>query len=235
MSLLERIKALLGERASVDGDDAAVNAVQALINAVTKIRESIDARWAAEDAARQALPNDAGDEAVAIAFLERMDARVAEVEQARTALAGNVEQLTNQATEIEGKVTQLEQQLAQARQARDAERRERIVLLVNAAVSDGRVLQAEMEQWQTKLRETADFDAAVAELANAEPKLHVTPRSRDLGKRGADFRGRQEQFIALVNARMADKHEDYETAFAAVRQEHPELLGEDTARKGGAA
>lgn len=157
MSLLDRLKALLGNE-EVQTEDDVVSAVQHLISAAQKIREAVQARWAADDAARQALANDIGDADLAIAFIEHQAGLV-------SAETGRTEALVNEKAGLESKVTDLDGQLVEARSACQAERRERFVLLANAAVQDGRVIQAMHGDKVEELVNADDVDAAIAQLA----------------------------------------------------------------------
>lgn len=206
VTLLERLKALLGMD-GINNDDDALGAIGVMITAIRRIKESVDARWSAEDAARAALPNGADDMAVIGGYIALADARLAEMANALSSHHGETAELAN----ARDRVTALEAEVAQERGARVAE-------LVNAAVADGRVLPADAAARKAALLAAPDFAAAVEELVNAKPVLKTAPRTRDLGKRSTDQRTRQEKILELVNTRMAETKEDYDQAFSAIRR-----------------
>jgi hypothetical protein len=103
-----------------------------------------------------------------------------------------------------------------AEDAFKAERKERATLLVNAAITDGRLPATEQAATVTALCNAADFPAEVAKLAARPKVLRTESRARDLGAaRQAD----SSDVLALVNARMKDQGENYETAFAAIQSD----------------
>ena len=221
VTLLERIKALLGMD-GINNDDDALGAIGVMMTAIRRIKESVDARWSAEDAARAALPNTAGDMDVIEGYIALADARLAEMANALSAHHGETAQLATATTELataRERITALEADVAAERGARAAE-------LVNQAVAAGRLLPADAETRKAALLAAPDFAAAAAELVNARPALKIAPKTRDLGERSTDQRGRQEKILELVNTRMAEKRESYDAAFHAVRssQEHAALF-----------
>ena len=218
MTLLERLRALFG-REDIASEDDVVGLVQTMIGALKKLRESIDVRWQVEDAARAALPNDAGDLAVIGGYVEHAAAQLVDMANAVQARAA-------QDADIAAREQSVGVALAQARAAFAAEREARVVDLVNQAVADGRILPAHAETRKAAILAAADFGAALRDLVNACPQIKTRAKVPDLGERAGDLRGRQEKILELVNTRMTDTHEDYTAAFSAIRnmEEHAALF-----------
>ena len=216
MTLLERIKALLGMD-SVTDEDSAVSAVQALVDAARKIREMIDSRWQAEDAARAALPNGIALDALAEAFAEHLAAQVA---RGATAAEEAAAQLANAQTAAETARTEL----ANAQAAAKAERSGRASLVIDAAISAGRIVLGDRDARIAELVNATQFEEDARRIANLPPIMKTAPIVADAGKRNADLAQGRQRFLQLVNARMTEKTEDYDTAYAAVLKEHGALL-----------
>lgn len=195
MDLLKRLLAALGmaESASEDELCAYVTEMKA---ALTKLVQSIDARWRAEDAARMATSNVSTEDQLAQVFAAA-DAAASAVTAANTALEAERGALT-------------------------AERTARHELLVSNAIASGRITPAQKDQWLSDL--AANFEAKSVELSNMQPTLHVTPITGSLGTRKPEIQTSREKVLTLVNQRMTDHSEDYETAFAAVRKENAALF-----------
>lgn len=141
-----------------------------------------------------------------------------------TRLAAAHTELANQVAADATELQTAQAALAAMTEQRQAERGARVELLVNAAVADGRVTPAEREGLVTDLVNAEDIAPKLTELANRKPALKTKPVTRDLGRRDADVHTRREQALALVNKRMADTGDDYETAFAVVQKENPALF-----------
>jgi len=218
MDLLQRLIALLGlgkDGAEDANEDGVVSAVTKLIEAAKKLKESIDAKWDAEDAAYQAVPNEAP-----------LDERLGVVLRV---LDGQVEALTNEKTGIETQLSEAQTAQSESAESLKAERKARIELLVNQAVADGRITQAQKAQWLGDLEAAEDFDAKAEELANARPAIKTTPVTKELGEREGETQSNQEKILALVNERMnPERHgADYHDCYMAVQREHPDLFGEE--------
>jgi hypothetical protein len=195
MDLLKRLLAVLGLADTVTADDA-VARIGMMKAALEKLMASVETRWKAEDAARQALSNVAAEDQLAQVFAG-MDAIRAE-RDAAIAVAN------------------------EARAATTAERAARVELLVSNAVAAGIITPAQKEQW---LKDLADqFEAKSVELSNMKPVLHTRPITRDLGSRKPEQQPLRDKILTLVNTRMSEHGEDYETAFAAVRKENAALF-----------
>lgn len=206
MDLLHRLIALIGD-ANLKTDDDIVSAVQKMIAAAQALKASVDSRWAAEDAARAALPNASDPFALANGFILH--------------LGGTVQTLNARAA------------LVDALQARlTAERTAHATTLVNAAVVRGAVLQEHAAGRIADLVNAGDVFADKArELSALPPLMKTGSQTSDVAPRSAVVADRRARFQEFVNARMSARSESYDAAFAAVAKEHPELLQSSTAGK----
>jgi hypothetical protein len=164
----------------------------------------------------QALPKIAlGNTAVTqLAALQPLkaaaDARIVTLEADKLALA-------NAKTGLETEKVTLSTELSNARTALVGERKERALLLVNAALADGRITAAERDAEVSTLCNAADLTAAVAALAAKKRTVKTQSVTRQLGNSLAAAEGPSGKVLSLVNARMAAAKEDYITAFANVQ------------------
>lgn len=217
MNLLQRLLALIGGDTTKSEDDV-VSFVQKLIDSAKATMEAAKARWDAENAASNcdtAIPNSATPAEALAALLKRLDEKGAAVQTAHAALV-------NSHATAETARQQAEASLVAFRSAAAAP-------LVDAAVAGGRVLPAKRDEALASLVNAATpeaFTAAAVALANAKPALKVAPTAGADPRRDTSMRERQDQIISLVNARMMDKGEDYDTAFTAVRKENAALFQE---------
>lgn len=136
----------------------------------------------------------------------------------------SVTELTGQLTAANSKVTTLEGEkltLANAKIAAEAtiktERLARAALLVDGAVSSGRVPAAERAAKVTSLANAADFEAEAAAIVNLKPTLKTKSSLTELSASGREQQSRQTSLLSLVNARMTETGETYDTAFTAVQ------------------
>ena len=206
MNLLQRLIALLGD-AAIKTEDDAVNAVSNIINAVKKITESVEARWKAEDAARQALPN-AGDPLELIA-----------------GYIGNLEQTADAAAQTAA--------LAETLNARLAETRTEFARnIVGAAVARGAVLQEHAESRVQDMVNAGDaFLDKAAEIGSLPPLMKTASAASDVPKRGREVADRRAKIMETVNAALPEFGNDYDRAFAHVRKTRPDLFGEEPAKQ----
>ena len=149
---------------------------------------------------------------------ETLAAKLTTTEAAKSALEGEKIALVNAKETAEGEVKNLRAQLA-------AERKERAVLLANAAITDGRLTAADRDATVTALCNAADFAAEAAKLASKTKVVSTASTTADLGKQ-RDKRGSAVTVHELVNARMKEKGESYDTAYASVQNDpkHAELF-----------
>lgn len=206
MDLLQRLIALLGDDAIKTEDDV-VNAVANIINAIKKIRDSIDARWKAEDATRQALPNASDPFALMSGYIEFCDKQLLVV----TANSASLKTSQALAETLQGQIKAVRTEFATA--------------MVNAAVARGAVLQ---EQATARIEDMVNagdaFGARLKDLA-ALPKIMKTEtQAPDVSKRGAAVADRRTKVLDMVNAALPAHGNNYDAAFADVQKQHPELF-----------
>jgi hypothetical protein len=140
-----------------------------------------------------------------------LETKVTTLTAERDALKTETLALANAKTAAEQEAGNLKAQLA-------AERRERAMLLANAAVTDGRLPAAERDGAVTALCNASDFAAEAKKLAERQKTLPTDPKSRELGKQRDQ--GRSRTVMELVNARMEkNPRESYEQAYAAVQRD----------------
>jgi phage I-like protein len=102
------------------------------------------------------------------------------------------------------------------------ERKARIDLVLDNAITGGKITAAQRPQWASELEQ--NFDAKLVELANAKPVLNTESKTQGLGARNTEAhaigaaRIRQDKLLTLVNERMEKTNEDYETAFANIKR-----------------
>ena len=100
------------------------------------------------------------------------------------------------------------------------ERTARIRLFVSGLIEKGRVLLADKDRVETDLANTApdQLDAALTTLANRAPVLKTqgTLLTENLGNR-KETGSANHAFVTLVNERMTQAKEDFETAWAKVK------------------
>ena len=197
-TLLKLLAALGKPQAADAGDDvvlAAANAAEAEIVALAKAKTDL----AAANASKAELET-------AKATLEGEKVTLA---NAKTTLEGEKLTLANSKTELEGKLTA-------AQEAVKAERRERAILLVNSALTAGKILATEKEATITSLCNAADFTAAATTLANKARVLQTQSRATSVAATTTADAPRGEKFLSLVNARMDSAKEDYSAAYEHV-------------------
>lgn len=198
MNLLQRLIALLGDEAIATDDDV-VSAVQKMIEAIKTLRESVDARWAAEDAARQALPN-AGD---TFALASGCIAHFGTLAETLNARADLVDPLTGELATLRG----------------DFARH-----LVGDAVSRGALLQDHAAARIADMVNAGDaFGTKAKELASLPKLMKTAATATDTAARNTDAVERRQQVLDLVHAEM-DKGLGYDPAFARVRKQNPALF-----------
>jgi|GEM_PF-3622512 len=201
MNLLQRLIALLGDE-SITDDDGAVTAVVRLIEAAKKMKASVEARWAAEDAARLALPNAADPFVLVEGYLAHSDALLAQADAA-----------TRRSAELE----------AQLNAAREAHARD----IVGAAVARGAVLQEHAETRVSDMVNAGEGFAARAKEVGALPPLMKTASDApDVAARGRGAADRRAQIHEAVNAALPKFGGDYDKAFASVVHAMPGLFDE---------
>lgn len=101
-------------------------------------------------------------------------------------------------------------------------------VLIAAAITAGKVTQAEKLQWETDFANASDFESVVTKLDGLKAKLHREAKSGGLGTRSAKEGERSLQVQDFVNERMKEHGEDYLTAYKAVKGAKPELFQDAT-------
>lgn len=199
MPLLKRLFAILGLAETATAEDLVIK-ITAMQSAIVKMKASIESRWSAENAATQALANASVEDQLAQVFAVA-DEALAHANQAITVVNGDLEYTRN---------------------ALLAERASRRELIVSNAISAGIITPADKDKWLAALSE--NFDGKSVELSNMKPILHIAPVTTNLGARKTEIQTTRDKVLTLVNTRMSEKGEDYETAFASVRKEHAALF-----------
>jgi len=87
------------------------------------------------------------------------------------------------------------------------------------------VLQAHRDTKLQQLCNSTTLDVELDKLAKAPKAMKTTAVSTNLGSRDSDMRQNSQKAIDLANARMKEHGEAYETAFAVVTRENPQLFG----------
>lgn len=196
---LLKLLALLGHTVAADASDdnviAAANAAEPTVNALLKTKTD----FAAVNSAK------------------------ADLETAKTKLEGEVVSLTNAKGGLESSITTEKTRAEKAESEFKAERKERALLLVNAAIVDGRVPANERDAVVLTLCNAADFTVEAQKLADRRKVLKTSTALSDISAKGKDVQDRTAQMLSLVNARMESpeikakpSHERYDAAFAAV-------------------
>lgn len=213
MNILQRLIAILGMAEGASEDDVVMAATK-LVEAAKKIREAMDAKWDAEDAALNALPNEATlDERLAKLF-EVLDGKIAGLANEQTELTTIKEQLTQETAKRE----QAELDFANERQTHAA-------TLVEAAIRDGRVLPADKDKWISDL--TSDFTGKAESLANALPVIKTKSTTGDLAPGADQETSRRGRILTLVNQKMTATGRGYHESWLAVKNEAPALFKQE--------
>jgi len=131
---------------------------------------------------------------------------------AKTTLEAEKLSLANAKLAVEGELTS-------AKSAAAALRKSHATTLANAAFKEGRIAATERDELITGLCNAADFDAEAAKLAARQKTLKTQSQTADLGKGKGTGLARGDQVLGLVNARMSEKGEDYDTAWQAVQSD----------------
>ena len=218
MDLLQRLVALMGlgkDGAEDATEDGVISAVYKLLEAAKKMKEEIEARWDAQDAAFDAVPNSAGFDEQGALLLTVLDGKLETLANEKTTLQTQHDEITAARDELQTSFT--------------TERGERIELLVNQAVTDGRVTIADKPSWVEKLvaAEGDVFGTECEALVNAGTTLKIDVITKDLGKRESSAAITRDKVVGMVNSRMEKDHCDYTVAFNLVKDENPALFGEN--------
>lgn len=199
--LLNRLLALINKD-DVKTEDEVFDFVAKLIESAKALRESVDAKWKAEDAAYVATANSCDINALVNAYLAATDSRIATINSSAELVPG------------------LQKQLQDSRKAH-------ATLLVNSAVADGRLLQDHAAKKIVDLVNAGDeFGSRVAELNSLPPLMKTKSETDGSAERAHGVVERRSAISDLVNSKMAGG-QPYDNAFAAVRKERPDLFAAD--------
>lgn len=213
MNLLQRLIALINME-SVTSEDEVYGFVSTAINALKKIKEAAEARWKAEDATWEVTANTMPlDQIVSQLFAEADQA----VSVAGNEVSQKLEAVTEAANSKDQTITALQAEVAALTPHRDA----RIKDMLDAAISEGRVLAANRAEIEAKF--LLDFDATAIAVANAAPQMNTTTDMTDgLPGRATDADPAKD-FVYAVNARIAETGETWPTAWNETMKTHSEL------------
>lgn len=152
---------------------------------------------------------------VATALLERPESTALANEQsARTTLEGQLTAEKERATGLDSQISDLNSQLSAAATALANERKAHAGILVDVAIKDGRVTEAQKPVWLSRLER--DFAAECTALANTAPTVKTTARTLGMGGR-KESSDAATQFTALVNEAMPKHGGDRDAAWAAIK------------------
>lgn len=158
------------------------------------------------------------------AAAEQAEAAKTQAANDRAALATTNAELANvrtQLTTTQGQVTTLRGELVNERAAR-------ATLLIDGAIREGRITEADRAGYVTQFAN--DFAAATAALAAAKPRTALPNQSRvgaaaNLTASTATIQERRWQALQLINDREKTTGETFDQAYAAVLKARPELFG----------
>lgn len=135
-------------------------------------------------------------------------------------------ELTSQVTSLTLAKTTAETTAANEKTAREKAVKKASGVLLDNAITTGRLTKADRAQWEEKFAAN-EFDGVATELAALKPKLNTTSKTNGLGARNAEQRGSTEkstQIREAVNERMEKHKETYAVAWQVVKKQKPELF-----------
>lgn len=169
------------------------------------------------------------DEAATEAALDKL----AKVDHAATFAneRSNLEgQLTTEKSTVTAKVaevTKLNSDLVALRQQFANERKAHQTALLNTAIKNGQITEADRPTWEGRLAVEANFANESEALAKLTPKVKTTSVTINRGDRKielANAADRREMVAELVNEEMTKSGLDYDKAFSKVQKLHPTLF-----------
>ena len=163
---------------------------------------------------------DATDDQIIAAANEAHAFVVSNTVETRTKLATVESDLANQKKangDLAKEISALANSVETANSALKAERSARAALVVEHAISTGRITPAEKDATVLSLVNAADFTAEEKRLAALRPKLKTAPGAFQLSKQRTPEGDASTTVLSLVNERMEKNGEDYATAFVAVQ------------------
>lgn len=211
--LLPRLISVIGDSSLAD-DNAVVRYVSALLDELRIIRASIDAHVAPDGVGAAAVANDKTSAVKLSELLADREAKLADAIDAHAASSAAM----SAANDLNDKLTADIGAFTAANSQRDSA----ITALVTLAVESGRLPGGKAKD--TIAAFSADFDAALASVANAKPMIPLGSATVDLGLRKRNG-GAGAEFLTAVNEVMAQRGCSFTAAWVAVKAARPELYG----------
>lgn len=214
MNLLQRIIAILG----LDdiSEDGVILAITKLFETAKKVTEASDARWDAESAARDALPNEIAPGDKVVQLFELLEGKIA-------ALANQSTELTTAQAAVASETTKREEAETSFANARKAH----ATILIDQGIISGKLLQGDRDSRIEAM--VGDFDGQVTLLANAAPLMKVDSDVDALPPGGSRNASKRDQILSLVNEKKSATGLAHHDAYMSVKAENPALFAEEEA------
>lgn len=152
-------------------------------------------------------------------------------------LTADLATMTTRATTAETNLTNATNERTTAETARAAERAARTEAVVTAAITAGRIKEADRATWVTALNEAKDFDAEAKKLGSLTPAINTAPLVRDLGNRRGE--GNEAAKVIAINEAVtayAKEHgldlatsTGHHAAYVGAKAKNPALFGASAA------
>jgi phage I-like protein len=213
MNLLQRLIALINND-DITSEDDVFGFVSQAIEALKKIREAAEARWKAEDVAWETAANTMQLDQIVTKLFDEAD-------QALSVAGNEISQKLDAVTEAANSKDQTITALRAEVDALTIHRDTRIKDILDAAISEGRILAANRADFEARFFE--DFDATAVAVANAAPQMNTQSALTDgLPNRQPDADPAKE-FVHAVNSRIAETGETWPIAWNETMTTHSEL------------
>lgn len=141
-----------------------------------------------------------------------------------TSAAAEKPTLENKLATASNEATALKTTLKEERAARSG-------VVVDVAVTSGRITEAKRSEWINALNEAPDFNAKATELNKLTPAINTQNKIGDVGSRKAEAAAQATQITAIneavdsyIKTNGLDPRKDYDRAFSAVQGAKPELF-----------
>jgi hypothetical protein len=225
---MTKLRAALAAKDTDSDDDCVANAVAGLAqwkanqDEMTNMKKSYDdltnahkdvsAKWEAANAKLTTVMD--AHKQVAAATKGR--------EEALSALSNEKEAWTAEKTGMETTITNLKVELEAGKVAFANERKLSIKAQIASAVTTGKIMKAEIEQFEAHFAN--EYEKTVEKIEAMKPKLHTVTLLEKRTTMPADQRTRADQVLTFVNEKIEKEHLPYDEAFARVKKEKPELF-----------
>ena len=166
------------------------------------------------------LSNEATDEEVTTALQEKMQT----LENEATALKEKVATLETSLTDKNEKVQELENEQTELQKQVMLANEARAELLLDNALSEGRITPAQKPAFKTKF--AGNFVEAANELATTDSGMKTRSQTDGLKKRSSAQRSGQEQMIEAANEIMTAQNCSFNAAWAKAKAKNPALFNE---------